>query len=110
MDAKPPHPLPAGYEIETVLSPDDAKDGPFKFLGELSSTDAQEMRDELVRVLSIRPAHFASNLGVIELCLASAYNGPMKFEVKASTPCLSINSRTLSLDCFFSAESASAVE
>jgi 1-deoxy-D-xylulose-5-phosphate synthase len=31
---------------------------------------AVEMRDELVRVLSIRPAHFASNLGVIELCLA----------------------------------------
>src|SRR4051812_8367818 len=28
------------------------------------------MRDELVRVLSIRPAHFASNLGVVELCLA----------------------------------------
>ena len=31
---------------------------------------AHEMRDELVRVLSIRPAHFASNLGVVELCLA----------------------------------------
>src|ERR1700756_3588683 len=31
---------------------------------------AQEMPDELVRVLSIRPAHFASNLGVVELCLA----------------------------------------
>src|SRR5437762_3456190 len=31
---------------------------------------AQEMRDELMRVLSIRPAHFASNLGVVELCLA----------------------------------------
>src|SRR6516225_641466 len=31
---------------------------------------ADEMRDELVRVLSIRPAHFASNLGVVELCLA----------------------------------------
>src|SRR5579871_5953322 len=31
---------------------------------------AQEMRDEMVRVLSIRPAHFASNLGVVELCLA----------------------------------------
>ncbi|HLW65657.1 MAG TPA: 1-deoxy-D-xylulose-5-phosphate synthase [Gemmataceae bacterium] len=31
---------------------------------------AQEMRDELVRVLKIRPAHFASNLGVVELCLA----------------------------------------
>ena len=31
---------------------------------------SQEMRDELVRVLRIRPAHFASNLGVVELCLA----------------------------------------
>src|SRR6476469_8798297 len=31
---------------------------------------AQEMRDELIRVLSIRPAQFASNLGVVELCLA----------------------------------------
>ena len=31
---------------------------------------AQEIRDELVRVLSIRPAHFASNLGVVELTLA----------------------------------------
>src|SRR5437588_8898348 len=31
---------------------------------------AQEMRDELIRVLSIRPAHFASNLGVVGLCLA----------------------------------------
>src|SRR5881227_4470045 len=31
---------------------------------------ADEMRAELVRVLSIRPAHFASNLGVVELCLA----------------------------------------
>src|SRR3989440_10298315 len=31
---------------------------------------AQEMRNELMRVLSIRPAHFASNLGVVELCLA----------------------------------------
>src|SRR5262245_55479973 len=31
---------------------------------------AQEIRDELVRVLSVRPAHFASNLGVVELALA----------------------------------------
>src|ERR1700690_3922662 len=31
---------------------------------------AQEMRDDRVPVLSIRPAHFASNLGVVELCLA----------------------------------------
>jgi 1-deoxy-D-xylulose-5-phosphate synthase len=30
----------------------------------------QEIRDELVQVLSIRSAHFASNLGVVELCLA----------------------------------------
>src|SRR5260370_16747604 len=43
-------------------------------LHQLSETElhelAQEMRDELVQVLSIRPAHFASNLGVVELCLA----------------------------------------
>jgi 1-deoxy-D-xylulose-5-phosphate synthase len=43
-------------------------------LHQLSDADllqlAQEMRDELVRVLSIRPAHFASNLGVVEMCLA----------------------------------------
>jgi 1-deoxy-D-xylulose-5-phosphate synthase len=31
---------------------------------------AQEMRDELCRVVSLRSAHFASNLGVVELCLA----------------------------------------
>src|SRR5262245_12722176 len=31
---------------------------------------AQEMRDELVRLLRFRSAHFASNLGVVELCLA----------------------------------------
>ncbi len=37
--------------------------------GELAQL-AQEIRDELVRVLSIRPAHFASNLGVVELTLA----------------------------------------
>src|SRR3954447_11990017 len=30
---------------------------------------AREMRDELVRVLCTRPAHFASHLGVVELCL-----------------------------------------
>jgi 1-deoxy-D-xylulose-5-phosphate synthase len=31
---------------------------------------AQEIRDELVQVLSKRPAHFASNLGVVELAIA----------------------------------------
>jgi uncharacterized protein YfaS (alpha-2-macroglobulin family) len=38
--------LPAGYEIEMTLSPDDAKNGPFKFLGELTDTNAQESRDD----------------------------------------------------------------
>ncbi len=31
---------------------------------------ADEMRGELIRVVGSRPAHFASNLGVVELCLA----------------------------------------
>lgn len=31
---------------------------------------AHEIRDELVQVMSLRPAHFASNLGVVELTLA----------------------------------------
>jgi hypothetical protein len=39
-------PLPAGFEIETVLGPDDAQTGPFKFLGKLSAADVQESRDD----------------------------------------------------------------
>jgi 1-deoxy-D-xylulose-5-phosphate synthase len=31
---------------------------------------AREMRAELIRVVGLRAAHFASNLGVVELCLA----------------------------------------
>lgn len=31
---------------------------------------AGEIRQELIQVLTARPAHFASNLGVVELCLA----------------------------------------
>jgi 1-deoxy-D-xylulose-5-phosphate synthase len=31
---------------------------------------ATEIRQELIKVLTTRPAHFASNLGVVELCLA----------------------------------------
>ena len=31
---------------------------------------AQEIRDVLCNLLSARSAHFASNLGVVELCLA----------------------------------------
>ena len=38
--------LPAGYEIEMTLGPDDAQDGPFKFLGQLTSTTAEESRDD----------------------------------------------------------------
>jgi uncharacterized protein YfaS (alpha-2-macroglobulin family) len=38
--------LPAGFEVETVLGNEDAKGGPFKFLGELSSASVQEKRDD----------------------------------------------------------------
>ncbi|HZZ37003.1 MAG TPA: alpha-2-macroglobulin, partial [Caulobacteraceae bacterium] len=38
--------LPAGFEIETLLGPDDAQSGPFKFLGTLTSPDVQEARDD----------------------------------------------------------------
>ena len=38
--------LPAGYEIEMTLSPDDAQNGPFKFLGQLTTASAQESRDD----------------------------------------------------------------
>ena len=38
--------LPAGWEIETTLSPEDAKEGPFRFLGELTGMDVQEARDD----------------------------------------------------------------
>lgn len=52
--------------LEQIESPKDLQKLSEPELGQL----AQEIRDELVRVLSIRPAHFASNLGVVELCLA----------------------------------------
>jgi uncharacterized protein YfaS (alpha-2-macroglobulin family) len=38
--------LPGGFEIETVLGPDDAQNGPFRFLGELTGADVQERRDD----------------------------------------------------------------
>jgi 1-deoxy-D-xylulose-5-phosphate synthase len=52
--------------LSQIASPADLQGLSDDELGQLT----QEMRDELVRVLSIRPAHFASNLGVVELCLA----------------------------------------
>ena len=39
-------PLPAGFEIETVLGPDDAQGGPFRFLGTLTPANVQESRDD----------------------------------------------------------------
>ena len=39
-------PLPAGWEIETVLGEADAKDGPFKFLGTLTDSRVREARDD----------------------------------------------------------------
>jgi 1-deoxy-D-xylulose-5-phosphate synthase len=52
--------------LSRIASPADLHDLTDEQLTQLT----QEMRDELVRVLSIRPAHFASNLGVVELCVA----------------------------------------
>jgi 1-deoxy-D-xylulose-5-phosphate synthase len=49
-----------------IKSPSDLKTLSEKDLEQL----ADEMRDELISVVNHRPAHFASNLGVVELCLA----------------------------------------
>ncbi|BEV09630.1 alpha-2-macroglobulin family protein [Asticcacaulis sp. DW145] len=38
--------LPAGFEIEMTLSRDDAQNGPFRFVGDLSQPDVQEARDD----------------------------------------------------------------
>ena len=38
--------LPAGFEIETVLGADDAQNGAFRFLGDLTAADTQESRDD----------------------------------------------------------------
>jgi 1-deoxy-D-xylulose-5-phosphate synthase len=52
--------------LPTLKSPADLNGLSEADLGRLT----QEIRDELVQVLSKRPAHFASNLGVVELALA----------------------------------------
>jgi 1-deoxy-D-xylulose-5-phosphate synthase len=52
--------------LSRITSPADLQ----QFTDEELHALTQEMRDELVRVLTIRPTHFASNLGVVELCLA----------------------------------------
>ena len=50
----------------TIESPNDLKGLSFSQLEQL----AGEMRDALCNLLTNRSAHFASNLGVVELCLA----------------------------------------
>jgi 1-deoxy-D-xylulose-5-phosphate synthase len=52
--------------LPTIQSPADLRPLTDAQLGQV----AQEIRDELVATLSRRPAHFASNLGVVELTLA----------------------------------------
>jgi 1-deoxy-D-xylulose-5-phosphate synthase len=52
--------------LPLIKSPADLQ----KLSDEQLQTLTQEIRDELIRVLTARPAHFASNLGVVELCLA----------------------------------------
>jgi uncharacterized protein YfaS (alpha-2-macroglobulin family) len=48
-------PLPAGFEIETVLSAEDAQNGPFRFLGKLSDMGVQEARDDRLVAASELP-------------------------------------------------------
>ena len=52
--------------LSKIQSPADLHKLSEEQLGRLT----QEIRDELVQVMTARPAHFASNLGVVELCLA----------------------------------------
>jgi 1-deoxy-D-xylulose-5-phosphate synthase len=52
--------------LPTIKGPADLQ----KLSDEQLQALTREIRDELVRVLTARPAHFASNLGVVELCLA----------------------------------------
>lgn len=62
--------MQSGVEPKPLLSRVASPVDLHQFTDEQLAQLAQEMRDELVRVLRIRPAHFASNLGVVELCLA----------------------------------------
>ena len=55
------HPL-----LRSIHSPDDFRDWPVNKLEQL----ADEIRDVLTNLVATRTAHYASNLGVVELCLA----------------------------------------
>jgi 1-deoxy-D-xylulose-5-phosphate synthase len=57
--------------MANAILPRIAKPSDLKALSETELEQlADEMRGELIRVVGSRPAHFASNLGVVELCLA----------------------------------------
>jgi 1-deoxy-D-xylulose-5-phosphate synthase len=58
--------MPQSPILPRIGSPADLKTLSEKELDQL----AQEMREELIGVVGRRAAHFASNLGVVELCLA----------------------------------------
>ncbi len=58
--------MSADSPLARIASPADLKALSDKELEQL----AHEMREELIRVVGLRSAHFASNLGVVELCLA----------------------------------------
>ena len=55
------HPL-----LKSIESPQDFRDWPLEKLKKL----ADEIRDVLCNLVATRTAHFASNLGVVELCIA----------------------------------------
>ncbi len=57
---------PTAAVLPRVASPADLKSLSDKELEQL----ADEMRQALISVVNHRPAHFASNLGVVELCIA----------------------------------------
>jgi uncharacterized protein YfaS (alpha-2-macroglobulin family) len=49
--------LPAGFEIDSTLSADDAQNGPFKFVGQLSAAKVQEARvDRFIAALYVSSA------------------------------------------------------
>jgi 1-deoxy-D-xylulose-5-phosphate synthase len=62
--------IPMPKLLPTIQSPADLH----AFTDEQLADLTQEIRNELVRVLTTRSAHFASNLGVVELCLALHLN------------------------------------
>jgi uncharacterized protein YfaS (alpha-2-macroglobulin family) len=57
--------LPAGYEVEAVLSNDDAKGGPYRFLGELTGASVQEKRDDRYIAAMTVPGNKPFNLAYV---------------------------------------------